>query len=559
MKPDLTLSRRDVMRLSVAGSAGAALTDAVAPSAAAATAHTATVLPETHQLIKGWGCFAARMYYYPNLVPVLPETLADAMFHDLGMNVLRTQIHPGCYDLDKDDGSLRTEFLDRTVTDLVQQAAEYGVDQWIVSVWTPPLTMKNYPTHNGRYTPPGASDWEFTRLRVDAEDDYVRYLCDVLLHLESMGISLPVGISLQNEPLGGHTWHACGYEADQYQRITKMLRQGLDDVGLETVLIMGPEGARMEHCWDRLGGVSLPDLASDAELHDAIGAIAHHSYDQRFDDRHSLWPEYSAAAAATGKDLWMTEWSRGQGSTPIARTVYAARHLARDLVTIRNNYWVWWQGFNISTSNQGQHLIYGTYEEPVYGKEYFLLRALWNSAPAEVSMVKSMTTDDPDLVTADSPRVDLLALESADAMTVLVANPHPEPHPLHLTGLAGKDYTLQRSSDTEDMDQVDAGAVVDGTVTVDVPPESVVLLTTSATVDLARLRRWAARYAADSGSAQALDGPLSAAERAESRGDLRVRDRLLSVFIRQVGAQRRHGLLRGQADLLVRCAEDSMR
>jgi len=53
--------------------------------------------------------------------------------------------------------------------------------------------------------------------------------------------------------------------------------------------------------------------------------------------------QYSNAAVRTGKDLWMTGGPPCRA--PIDKTLNEMRHLARDLVVIKNNYWVWWMGW----------------------------------------------------------------------------------------------------------------------------------------------------------------------------------------------------------------------
>jgi len=82
-------------------------------------------------------------------------------------------------------------------------------------------------------------------------------------------------------------------------------------------------------------------------------------------------------------------------ATPIDKTLNEMRHLARDLVVIKNNYWVWWMGWWISSgpNNVEQTLLHGNPSNPTKTQRFYVFKRLWNSVrPGYV--VKHLTTND---------------------------------------------------------------------------------------------------------------------------------------------------------------------
>jgi O-glycosyl hydrolase len=338
--------------------------------------------------------------------------------------------------------------------------------------------MKRCNTSKGKC--PDGSD---NSLKPEREDDYVRYVVKVLKYLEKKGLGLPVGHSIQNEPNAGVLWDGCVYSKEQFQRVAKKMRAAFDANGLQSVKIHGPEGANMDGSWERLGGIGLPDLYNDAELNKAIGAIIHHTYDQwswGTKDVNTI-KQYSNAAVRTGKELWMTEWSSPGGATPIDKTLNEMRHLARDLVVIKNNYWAWWMGWWISfgPNNAEQTLLYGNPSNPTKTQRFHVLKRLWNSVrPGYV--VKHLTTNDPDLKANDNINIDMVAFDGANSMVVLFNNYTSTNKYMTVKGLGGTKLRKYQATETENMADKGSTKIVSGSATVSLPAKSVVLIVTNA-------------------------------------------------------------------------------
>jgi O-glycosyl hydrolase len=440
--------------------------------------YQATVSSQPQQTIKGWGVFPAWPDWPAGEDILKSPAIQKALYKELGITLIRVRIFHDSYNNALDDGSLDTSFLDRTLVKHLQIAKKNGITQYFTSTWSPPVPMKKCNTWKGK-CPDGSAN----SLKPEREDDYVRYNVKVLKYLKSKGLGLPVAFSIQNEPDAAVDWDGCVYSKEQFQRVVKKMRAAFDANGLQSVKIHGPEGATLDGSWERLGGVDLPDLYNDAKLNQAIGFITHHTYHQwSWGTKDvNIMKRYSNAAVRTGKDLWMTEWAAPVGSTQIDKTLNEMRHLARDLVIIKNNYWVWWMGWWLGSGsyNAEQTLLYGNPSNPTKTQRFDIYKRLWNSVrPGYV--VKHLTTNDPDLKANNDINIDMVAFDGAKSMVVLFNNHTWTNKKITVKRLAGTNLRKYQTTSTENMADKGSTKIVRGSAIVSLPAKSVVLIVTNA-------------------------------------------------------------------------------
>jgi len=206
---------------------------------------------------------------------------------------------------------------------------------------------------------------------------------------EGAGATCRPGI--QNEPNAGVLWDGAfiqravsGCEEDESR---------FDANGLQKVKIHG----RKALTWMATGAAwrNRPsDLYNDAELNKAIGAIIHHTYDQWSWGTKDVTSSNTATPQSARERISGWRMVQSWSGAPIDKTLNEMRHLARDLVVIKNNYWVWWMGWwSTRPNNAEQTLLHGNPSNPTKTQRFYFQR-LWNS-PGYV--VKHLTTNDPDL------------------------------------------------------------------------------------------------------------------------------------------------------------------
>ncbi|MFH1367491.1 MAG: hypothetical protein ABII64_00045 [Elusimicrobiota bacterium] len=435
---------------------------------------TVMVQKKNQQTIKGWGCFPTYTCYWERADEFIKNDKIQSLIYDeLGITVARFDLLPDFYDASKDDGSLNINSLEALIEKIIKPAQNHGIRQYFFSPWTPPLPFRKFNT----WMPYGPNK-ELNNLKVEREDDYVRYIVEVLKYIRVKGVTLPIGVSIQNELKSMVEWQGCIYSREQYQRVAKKLRKALDANNLNKVLILGPEGALIDDNAEILGGFDLPDLKNDKELNRAIGAIAHHTYDQWQEGTKdpSLFKRYNNAAVNTGKDLWMTEWSVGVGGSEIEKVINTMRHVIRDLVLVRNNYYIWWLGWDFKNTEYAL-LVEGKGEDVKKTKLFYIFQKLFNNASPGCA-VRHLTTDDPDLRANDAFYIDMVAFDSGKSMVVLLANYTTKDKKMLLKGLKGKKINEYQTTETEDMADRGVKDIINGSAEIILPQKSVVILVT---------------------------------------------------------------------------------
>lgn len=302
------------------------------------------------------------------------------LLKDSGITLIRVDLQPRLYDDTNDDGSLRPSALG----DLARQigvARDNGVPNYIALVWSAPVAMKDPPQLEGEVEKDGVKVQ--SHLRADREGDYVAYLVNVLSAIKAKGLPLPVGLSIQNELTSATKWDGTVWTPEQYRRVIVQMRAALDAAEMQSVVTQGPEAATYPDS-EQFLGANYALLKTDGKLDKAVDALIAHSYDQwGYGDDLGKIKAYARAARASGKDVWMTEWSIPGGGSQIDWTLGTMRHLARDLVVVPNNYWFWWRGWVNDDKAGPEDLVYGQ-KTPVATKQFIALSKLWNQVTPDV-------------------------------------------------------------------------------------------------------------------------------------------------------------------------------
>jgi O-glycosyl hydrolase len=433
------------------------------------TQPTATAaLGPAAQTLKGWGL-------YPTGGGGLygRSGISDALYAS-GISFVRVAFRDELYvsgtnvsNMTLDAGNLGT------LVQSLQLAQSYGVNQYIVSVWSPPAAMK---TNNSVIA---------GSLRTDAESSYVAFLTKVVLSLKAAGMPLPMAISIQNEPERVEPYNSAFYPVDQWQRVIIAARASFDQNGLSAVPLFGPETGQFTYAiWldstaktpGYLGGSGFPALGSSSALNAAVGAYALHGYYDCYVGG------VDAGIQAHPKDLWMTEFSELTTAPETQYMIDTYRALAAHLVIAPVDYWAWWTGYTQSSGPPDGLSLLGGNSTPIYSKRYWALKQLWTTArPGWV--VTPMTTTDPDLQVGlgnQAPcnaRVDLLAFTSPDHSTVAVmmTNTTTKAKLIAVSGLPGTTVQAYESDANNDMTPQAAVPVTKGTANIPLPPGSAVL------------------------------------------------------------------------------------
>ncbi|MDR0406049.1 MAG: hypothetical protein LBH54_04535, partial [Clostridiales bacterium] len=243
---------------------------------------------EEYQEIMGWGGFPsyARSDWSADgkfAPPVHRPGVYDALFRDSGLTIYRIDYQPRFYNGVLDDGTLNTNAIDDVMT-VVETARDYGVTDYLVSIWTPPSAMKSIVSkvsgHMNDALVKGYDGVNYkSGLLADREPDFIRYVCDVTAYIDSLGLPLPTYISLQNEPTHAIDYDSCFYTSEQYIRVLKNLRTALDARGFGGVKLIAGEGNNFDYN-DSLFQQTYQKIHLNDTLNNAIDTIAVHAYAQ---------------------------------------------------------------------------------------------------------------------------------------------------------------------------------------------------------------------------------------------------------------------------------------
>ncbi|MEK0316139.1 sugar-binding protein [Cohnella sp. 56] len=450
--------------------------------AATQPVYDVTVSGVDQQTVKGWGVFPSWNRADWNRDFTGKTGAHQALFEDLGATMYRITVPHRAGDA---DGNLVEVGMQEIYT-IIDIAKQHGMEDYMMSVWSPPIGMKTLPTVNG---------WtgsEHVRLRPEKEGAYTDYLVKVIQDLVARGASVPKALSFQNEPLSQIISEWCYWGGDngtQYQRVAKMLRAKLDTAGFEDVQILGPEGAAYYEN-ELLLGQNFSALSSDAELYDAIDGLTSHSYFAKGYDNDASYKSYADVVKLfPEKDKWQTEYSTLiEHVSEMDMAINAAERLSSDMALIGNNYWFWWLGWalNRHPTDVGEVLLDGDGVTVTKSKAFYVLSNIFNNVPVG-SKVRRVSADPASgLVTKDAVWMDAVAFVDGTKTVALLVNPTGESKRVNVKGLTGataEAYQLTSAVPLGDDMPLAAARNIQGGTAADIalPAKSVTVIVTSDT------------------------------------------------------------------------------
>lgn len=492
--------------------------------------YTLSVNPENYQTIDGWGFspqFDTR--FDANGIPSNTEDewteMYEKLFYDLGATTSRFFLNSTLLDEEgKEMNYLYTyeeqvdiNEISRAVAENrinwnkvdvavrnIARSVEYGISDYMLSMESPPRAMLEHRIYTyGSWT---SSPMYF--LRSDCVDLY----CDVILKeldyiTKTNGLPAPVALSLQNEPENGA--YTPRYDSVIYKQMVVALREALDNNGYSSIKLIGPESSSYPGTATPAGNGAKDIFGKvDEEYAAALDGIAVHSYEvtykqEEFDN--AVWQYANPPEVLKDKFRWQTEYCVGGDAKPgptyeMNTAQKAFRILSSDVGWAGNSRWYYWLGYyhcyvamedrvsEISwapNSNGEVKLIsmtlgHGYGFEFYTNKVYDLLRMIYTNVPVG-STVKHVTLseDCTDIVNDCKHLTDVIAFENGDSSVVVLTNDTDKDMSFEYSGLKGTSATTYGLVNYVDS-IVDMGSqpVVDGTVNVVVPKDSIVLVKT---------------------------------------------------------------------------------
>ena len=260
----------------------------------------------------------------------------------------------------------------------LRAAKARGVRQFLATIYSPPLWL----TRNG-LSNLGADTNSTTNLKPGGEDNFARYITDILVHFRDnpdeherieFDYVLPV-----NEPQWGWQYGQEGNRASNadLKRLYLALAKHLKQAGLKTK-ILGPESGSIPDMY-------LPDPVARKKWHADYGDYLHLICDDplvsagfdRVISYHSYWsdqiPDHLvphrrklglALAQSPGWKIWQSEYCIMESGRDL--TMDAALRMARvihcDLTLANASAWQWWNA--VANEDFKSGLIYTDYKNP---------------------------------------------------------------------------------------------------------------------------------------------------------------------------------------------------
>ncbi len=429
----------------------------------------------SQQTIRGWGIYPCTVENDRPDAELFTlwhrPSAARLIWKELGITFWRCDIPPGCYDSRCDNGSLDEAYLRGSLERQLRLGASFGPKPYILSIWSPPAPFKSPPTTLGI----DPKTKRMSSLAPEREADFCRFVSRVLGRIHAHGLALPIALGVQNEPnFASPLWKGTAYSPAQWKRVLVQMRRTLDQNGLRSVRLLGPEGGSYAQSLSFVGGSKAPIL-SHAELRQSLDGFAFHGY--TVESKRGPNPQQmrlvALAMQRANKAVWMTEWSLpGDKPDALTHALETAQRLGRETAYIPCNYWAWWQGWYFRHP-KGEVLLTGRDDTRLHvSKTYFVLQKLWHSAPGG-SVVHRVQSNDPQLSGFDPHRVQVVAFQCAARQTLLLVNPTLSAKPVEVRGLIGTLATRFVTDQTRDMKGQAALAVGAGKAKWTLAPRSI--------------------------------------------------------------------------------------
>lgn len=300
----------------------------------------------SYQTLEGFGASAAWWAQVVGGWDDVRETIADLLFErekGIGLTILRYnlgggegwniqdpwrraetyEVAPGVYDWSRDANA-------RWV---LHAAHARGVEHIVAFVNSPPARM----TVSGLTT--GEKDGR-SNLRPEMVEDFVRYMLDVVRHLQEHE-GLPIThISPVNEPQWNWSYkngqEGCHYSPEEVATVTRALLDAIDAAKLP-LQVSAPESGEWKQAT-----VYADALLGDPQIASRLPHFAVHSYWSQRDDKERLVRYLERHYPGT--TLWMSEWTemREGRDTGMDSALVLATTLQEDLVVGGVTSWQYW-------------------------------------------------------------------------------------------------------------------------------------------------------------------------------------------------------------------------
>jgi O-glycosyl hydrolase len=452
------------------------------PAARAQTV-VAVDLDRRHQTIEGFG--TCLISWEPEMERLYATAaFQDAYIRQLGASMVRINLWGPClpgpvadwHDIRYErftmtgDGDRVRMFL--TAAKELQRADPQL--RFLGTVWSPPAWMKENKSivdksegaiDGTRYVNKGRM--YDNRVRKEYYPHFVKWLVEMAKLHKAQGVPL-YAISPGNEVMFTQRFESCVWDAEDYARIVGMLGDGLEQEGLGSVLVFGPE-TMTSHNWGRgiANDAYVQAIAGDAKATKYLGRWATHGYVDGFttdtskDSARAFWNMIKG----TQKPFWITEGGTGSHEWPAAlRGLGAMLHNA--LVDGNASAFLPWQATEFKASEHalmvGDQLTGKSRAAQHYFKYIRPGAVRVETSPASGAIPTSAFVHDAD-----------------NTLTIVLANPAREPRQVTLA-LAGeqklREMEVRRTSATEQFALVEPVAVHDGRIDLAMPAESLVTL-----------------------------------------------------------------------------------
>jgi O-glycosyl hydrolase len=425
-------------------------------------------LGDLKQEIKGWG-------HCPHNTGT--EELKNALFRDLGTTVQRLSLSPTFASAN----GVNTDVA-RGIKNAVKTARVYGTHDYIVMPWTPPDYMKSGRTS---FNPAYVNDFA---------EMFIHLLKDLNSNSASGdSIGLPTAFHIQNESdFSPDYWAGCNYSTSEelrtaYCNIIKRVKSRMIEEGLTNTQLLSPEGCDNWAIVRVLGNGQEPTrLRSDPALLDAIDSWATHMYNVG-GQTIRVWNRAMEEFKEEGKDVWMTEvcsgynsmmWSRSGATVDIDQSINAMRLIGICMNDMSVNYYCWWAGHR--GGGYDAEALYGGYPT----KRYYMFQKMWRTVRPGWHVVDVELSGENDMrVSCESLFdtwtdcwIDFYAFVSPqrDSTFVVCCNANDRTRSITINNILGDNAWAWVTDQNRNAQEMDIQSITGNTVTVSLPPWSVV-------------------------------------------------------------------------------------
>ncbi|MBT2757616.1 PxKF domain-containing protein [Mesobacillus foraminis] len=337
---------------------------------------------------------------------------------------------------------------------LMNQAKNYGVDQFVSTVWSPPAWMKttNSVIRGGE-------------VREDKYQQYADYLSAYIRgYKEHHGIDI-TGISLANEPDFNASYSSSRWTGEQFTKfINNHLTPTFEKDKITSSVILGEAMAFKED-----PHIVLPVL-EDEKARERVDIVAAHAYggDRGMNATFPTVKKY-------GKKLWETETSNlGTNDPTMKDGLYWAKLLHNHMTVAEANAWFYWW-FVSFKMDKGEPLI----NLDIENKEYHLNKRLFTIGNYSRFVRPGYNRISTSNTEGTGISVSAYKDEKTGEYAIVAINENDTVSSLDLNfdgfnaTMTTDSVTPYRTSETEDLKQLDKISVVNGNVTTELAPKSV--------------------------------------------------------------------------------------